>query len=105
MNPLANALICVKCEQKRIDSLYFYRRGDIQPNNDSQVCSCHFRDGNFENLPTLFKRNGFNDIKFSSPEKFTRKARKRQLFSALSVDHVDLKISKLSTGNAEGINC
>ncbi|KXJ04400.1 hypothetical protein AC249_AIPGENE9823, partial [Exaiptasia diaphana] len=33
------------------------RRADRSPGKHSIVCSCHFRDGNKENGPEIFKRN------------------------------------------------
>ena len=33
------------------------RRGDREPNKYSRVCSCHFRDGDKLNLPTISNRN------------------------------------------------
>ena len=56
------------------------RRADTQPTDDARVCSCHFRDGDFENLPTLFRRNDFNDnsLTFISPEKKRRRRSRKQ---------------------------
>ena len=35
------------------------RRGDRDPNKCSRVCSCHFRDGDKQNLPTMSNRNKY----------------------------------------------
>ena len=41
-----------------LKKLYPYsRRADRSPGKHSRVCSCHFRDGNKENGPEIFKRN------------------------------------------------
>ena len=53
------------------------RRGDRTPDEiTSKVCSCHFRDQNPDQLPSIFDRNTFKRMEFVSPEKRTRKKRR-----------------------------
>ena len=42
---------------KTIIMNYTIRRDDREPNKYSRVCSCHFRDGDKRNLPTISNRN------------------------------------------------
>lgn len=51
-----------------------YRRGDRKANNFSLICSCHFKDGNKDNLPTLFKYNIGKRLNFPSPERKKRRS-------------------------------
>ena len=44
------------------------RRADAQPNDDSQLCSCHFKDGDKRNLPSIFNRNKDKVMQFTDPE-------------------------------------
>ncbi|KAK5643913.1 hypothetical protein RI129_007758 [Pyrocoelia pectoralis] len=48
-------------------------RSDRTPTKFSVVCSCHFKNGEKENLPTIFDHNHLKLFKFSSPEKPKRK--------------------------------
>ena len=42
---------------KTIIMNYVIRRDDREPNKYSRVCSCHFRDGDKRNMPTISNRN------------------------------------------------
>ena len=44
------------------------RRADAQPNDDSRLCSCHFKDGDKRNLPSIFNRNKDKVMQFTDPE-------------------------------------
>lgn len=49
-------------DQKKHKTLYdkwisFVRRGDRKPSKHSRLCSCHFKDGRKENMPTISDRN------------------------------------------------
>ena len=54
-----------------------FRRGDRDPNSNSRVCSCHFRDGDKNRGPELFAWNVNKIFAPSSP----RKKRKRRVTS------------------------
>ena len=61
-----------------VDFILLLRRGDREPCENSQVCSCHFKNADFQNLPTLFERNNFGEFDaVKSPEKLKRRPRKR----------------------------
>ncbi|XP_044746194.1 uncharacterized protein LOC123307815 isoform X2 [Coccinella septempunctata] len=47
-------------------------RRDIEAGPYARLCSCHFKDGEKENLPTLFIHNVNKRFTFSSPEKKKR---------------------------------
>lgn len=49
------------------------RRRYRQPGESSRMCSCHFKDGNKANPPTIFKRNAGKCVEHSVPEKRRRK--------------------------------
>lgn len=50
----------------------------MEPNDDSRVCGCHFKDGNFSAAPSLFERNKEKLFEFPSPEKKKRRRRRRR---------------------------
>ena len=47
---------------KTIITNYAIRRDDREPNKYSRVCSCHFRDGDKRNLPTISKYRSKNKL-------------------------------------------
>ncbi|KAF5298047.1 hypothetical protein FQA39_LY11815 [Lamprigera yunnana] len=55
-----------KCEK-------LLRRSNRTPTKFSVLCSCHFKIGQKENLPTIFEHNKLKLFQFSSPEKQKRK--------------------------------
>nr|CAH7769216.1 unnamed protein product [Callosobruchus chinensis] len=61
-------------------------RRTVEPGPGAYLCSCHFVDGKKENGPTLFAYNKEKQLKFSSPEKRTRKKTSEQTVSNEEVD-------------------
>ena len=56
--------------------LFHYRRQDRVPNQNSRVCSCHFRDGEKCNGPEIYPRN--ENKLFPCTDKKTPNAKKRK---------------------------
>ena len=53
----------------QVINLYFRRGDGAVPNENSRLCSCHFKDGLRENGPSIFSRNIEKVMLFPSPEK------------------------------------
>ena len=67
-------------EQKRWEKLI--RRADKGPTSSSRVCSCHFRNGDKTNGPTIFKRNAsklFPKKKKTRKQKFEHQRKHRAM--------------------------
>lgn len=45
----------------------------MEPGPGAFVCSCHFKDGKRENMPTLFQHNEGKRFMFESPERKKRR--------------------------------
>lgn len=49
-----------------------FRRADATPTKNNRLCSCHFKDGQRINGPSLFKWNESQLFTYTSPEKRQR---------------------------------
>ena len=75
-------------------SFFIYRRADKEPNQNSRVCSCHFREGNKKGGPVVFKRNA--EKLFPQCEESTVKKRVKQIQTPSTPEPVSLKESEVT---------
>jgi len=70
------------------------------------ICSCHFVDENFDNLPTLFERNATKRFSFVSPEKRKRKRKfpRPENRTLPSVEELQGGTSSLATLDTVSVN-
>ena len=59
--------------------MQFFRRADREPNDDSRLCSCHFKEGKKENNPTIFSYREKKQFNFPSPEKRVKRSKFNRL--------------------------
>ena len=73
-------------EQKRWEKLI--RRADKGPTSSSRVCSCHFRNGDKTNGPTIFKRNA---LKLFPGEEKNKKTKLRAVKDTSNNDELQMQ--------------
>ncbi|XP_044763919.1 uncharacterized protein LOC123320620 [Coccinella septempunctata] len=56
-----------------VNGFIYFRREDRSPTQWSLICSCHFINGDKNNLPSLFKHNEKKLFTFQSPERKKRR--------------------------------
>ena len=76
----------------------YYRRADREPNSNSRVCSCHFRDGDKRNDPEIFKWN--SDKLFPSEPEVKRKKTKKQIIPSDSLEESPMEQAGPSTSSS-----